>query len=78
MNNLRRIQYAKDSYLMDNNLPITEPASTFTDAALYGSDKYIKAVPKCPGSGTYNPNDGASFPTCDYMGGGVHTFAGEP
>jgi prepilin-type N-terminal cleavage/methylation domain-containing protein len=75
--NLGKIQYAKESYLMANNLPITTPAASFTDAALYGSNGFLKYKPLCPGGGggsDYAPNDGADFPTCNYNGGGVHVL----
>jgi prepilin-type N-terminal cleavage/methylation domain-containing protein len=78
MNNLRRIQYAKDSYMMDASLPISTPAASFTDAALYGPDKYLKEKPKCPGSGVYSVNDGGTLPTCNYQGGDIHSYGGDP
>lgn len=78
MNNLRKIQYAKDSYMMDASLPITTPASSFTDAIMYGPDRYLKVKPLCPGGGSYSLNDGATLPTCDYAGGDIHSYGGDP
>ncbi|MDX1931529.1 MAG: type II secretion system protein [Capsulimonadales bacterium] len=74
ISNLWKIQYAKDSYMMNNNRPNNTPASEFTDTALYG-DTGFTTRPVCPGGGSYQPNDGNVLPTCDYAGGGVHTIA---
>ncbi len=66
--NLRQIQYAKDAYLMDNNLATTV---TPADTDLYGPTKYIKVTPLCPGGGTYSIGNGNQEPTCSYNAGGV-------
>jgi general secretion pathway protein G len=76
-NNLRKMQWAKESYMMERGFGASEPEATFTDAALYGQDRYIKDKPTCPGGGTYSIGDGLSVPTCDYQGGNVHTFESE-
>lgn len=70
--NLWKIQFAKDSYMMTNNRPNTTPASEFTDDKLYGSNGFVQTKPSCPGGGTYDPHDGDILPTCDYQGGNVH------
>jgi prepilin-type N-terminal cleavage/methylation domain-containing protein len=75
--NLGKIQYAKESYMMEQNLPITTPSGAFTDAVLYGPSGFLKSKPLCPGGGggtDYQPNDGADFPTCNYGGGNVHAL----
>jgi prepilin-type N-terminal cleavage/methylation domain-containing protein len=75
--NLGKVQYAKESYMMEQNLPITTPSAAFTDAVLYGPSGFLKSKPLCPGGGggtDYVPNDGADFPTCDYGGGTVHVI----
>jgi prepilin-type N-terminal cleavage/methylation domain-containing protein len=72
--NMRRIQVAKDSYLMDYNKPADTPASAFTDEVLYGSGRYLDNKPKCPGGGTYSPNSAGEVPTCSYSGGEVHVY----
>lgn len=70
--NLRRIQWAKDCYLMDNNLPlINTPAPT----DIYGGDKYIKVEPLCPASGSYTIGSGTVDPICSI--GGSHNISGE-
>ena len=74
--NLRRVDYAKDAYLMDKNLPGSTPSSAFTDTVLYGTGGYLSAKPQCPGGGSYTPNNGDQLPTCDYRGGGVHVYDG--
>jgi prepilin-type N-terminal cleavage/methylation domain-containing protein len=69
--NLRRIQWAKDSYLMENNLPMSH---TPTAADLYGPNSFLKYTPECNGGGGYTINSGWDDPTCDYQGGGVHVM----
>ena len=68
--NLHKMEIAKNCYMMDHNLSGSAPATTFTDAALYGTNGYLKFKPTCPGGGAYNINDGATSPTCDYSSGG--------
>jgi prepilin-type N-terminal cleavage/methylation domain-containing protein len=74
--NLWKIQYAKDSYMMDNNRPHTTPESEFTDAILYGPGRYIVEKPQCPGGGQYAVGNGDTLPTCNYQGGTVHIISG--
>jgi prepilin-type N-terminal cleavage/methylation domain-containing protein len=77
MENLWKLQFAKEYYMMDSNLPGNSPASTFTDAVLYGSSGssgYLQTKPSCPGGGNYSINDGDVLPTCDYEGGNVHNI----
>jgi prepilin-type N-terminal cleavage/methylation domain-containing protein len=71
--NLHKIQVAKNCYLMDHNKSGNSPASDFTDAVMYGTNGYLRAKPLCPGGGTYSINDGPEYPTCDYNSNGhVH------
>jgi len=73
--NLNKMEIAKNCYMMDHNLGGSTPATTFTDAALYGTDGYLRAKPSCPGGGTYTINDGSTSPTCDYSNGGnIHVL----
>lgn len=72
--NLRRINFAKNSYIMANNKAPNTSASEFTDTVLYGSGGYLQSKPQCPGGGTYTVNDGGVVPTCDYSGGNVHIY----
>jgi prepilin-type N-terminal cleavage/methylation domain-containing protein len=79
--NLRKIQFAKDSYMMDRSKPATTPQSEFTDAALYGSGAtagYLEVKPLCPGGGSYIVGDGDILPGCDYSSATFpHTYSGE-
>jgi len=61
--NLRKIEWAKDAFIMDKRLNMdAEP----TPADLYPPDGsgYLKSPPKCQSSGTYSINKGSDFPTC--------------
>lgn len=67
--NLRKIQYAKDSYMMDKNKDSNTPQSAFTDTVLYGNGitgGYLASKPLCPGGGVYTAGDGDVLPVCDY------------
>ena len=72
--NLRRIQWAKDSFLMENNMPISH---TPTETDLYGPNSFLKYMPECNGGGTYTIGSGWDDPSCDYQGGGVHVMLGD-
>ena len=63
--NLRKIEWAKDAYLMDNNL---DNSASITSVNLYpvSGTGYIKTVPFCPSGGTYSINDGRTDPTCTF------------
>lgn len=75
--NLMTIHTAKEQFLMERNLPRSTPSSAFTDAELYGADRYIRVKPLCPAGGSYSLGDGDTFPTCDYLGGNTHFYTGE-
>ena len=61
--NLRKIQWAKDSWLMDNRL---EPSSIATPADLWpaAATGYLRVPPQCPSSGVYDIKSGLEDPTC--------------
>src|SRR5437870_12444924 len=48
--NLKQIQSAKEQWALETK---AAPTATPVDTDLYGTDKYIKAAPTCPNSGTY-------------------------
>ncbi len=59
--NLKQIDGAKATWALENKKGNTDtPATT----ALYGSDKYIRTEPKCPGGGTYTLNNVMTRPAC--------------
>ena len=60
--NLKQVQSAKEQWAMDTRAATT---ATPTAANLYGTDKYIKAAPLCPSSGTYTIGSMSADPTCD-------------
>ena len=70
--NLRKIEYAKDAYLMDNNL---EQETTPTAANLWPTSGtgYIKTAPQCPSNGTYTIGDGKTAPICSFGNGHIIT-----
>ena len=74
--NLRRIQYAKSTYMMEKNLPASTPESSFTSGVLYGKGKYLETAPVCPSKGTYSVGSGAADPSCSYGSGLLHTMTG--
>lgn len=71
ISNLRKIQWAKDAYLMDYHLD-TSVTPSATD--LFGADKYIKTAPLCPSGGAYTIQEGDKDPTCGV--GGDHALVG--
>ena len=60
--NLKQIDSAKQQWAMDTRAAANaaEPATT----ALYGSDKYIRAAPACPSSGSYTIGTLPVLPIC--------------
>lgn len=71
ISNLRKIQWAKDAYLMDYHL---DTSVTPSPTDLFGADKYIKAAPACPSGGAYTIQDGDTDPICSV--GGEHVLSG--
>ena len=59
--NLKQIEGAKEQWAMDTK---ASPADTPTITDLYGTDKYIKAEPQCPNSGSYTVGTVATAPVC--------------
>ena len=57
VSNLKQIQAAIEQSKMAGNSP-----SALSD--LVGKDKYIKATPTCPASGTYTLGDDTTDPSC--------------
>ena len=59
--NLKQIESAKEQWAMDNKKVATDSPATDD---LYGADKYIKAEPACPNSGSYTVGSVATAPEC--------------
>jgi prepilin-type N-terminal cleavage/methylation domain-containing protein len=59
--NLNQIETAKASWCMELKKSL---ADTPLVSDLYGTDKYIRAEPECPGGGTYSINRVDVTPTC--------------
>lgn len=63
--NLRQIEGAKHEWALENKKSSTDlPVQT----DLYGTDKYIRDEPSCPGSGTYTINLVITKPACTIAG----------
>ena len=63
--NLRQIEGAKHEWALETKKGSTDlPVQT----DLYGTDKYIREEPTCPGSGTYTINIVITKPTCSLTG----------
>ncbi len=60
--NLKQIEGAKATWALEQKKTNTDTPLT-TD--LYGSDKYIRQEPTCPGGGSYNILGVDTKPTCD-------------
>lgn len=65
--NLKKLQLAKESWAMDNNKAST---ATPTQTDLIGAALYLKVMPQCNAGGTYSLNDIGTAPTCSI--GGTH------
>ncbi len=59
--NLKQIDGAKATWALEQKQGNT---GVPTDTDLYGSDKYIRTAPTCPGGGTYTLNNVMTKPTC--------------
>lgn len=68
INNLRKIEWAKDCYLMDNNKPRD---TVITEANIYppNDTSYLKSIPYCDSGGVYTLGTGNEDPTCSYANG---------
>ena len=67
--NLRKIEWAKDAYLMDNNLD-NNTAITATNIYPASGLGYIKVAPNCPSGGSYTIGDGKTDPSCTFSTNG--------
>ena len=65
--NMKQIDGAKASWCMEFKKSLTDTPGT-TD--LYGTDKYIRVEPECPGGGTYTIGQVDAEPTCSLVAGG--------
>lgn len=74
INNLRKIDWAKDAWMMDNNkdrdVVITED-NIFPSSGL----GYLRAKPVCDAGGVYTIGNGEEDPTCSLSADG-HNLAG--
>ena len=67
--NLKQIQSAKEQWAMDTRAATTATPGT---SDLYGTDKYIKAEPLCPSSGSYTIGAMSGDPTCSKTDNGTN------
>lgn len=67
--NLHKIEWAKDQWALEYNKP---DGALPTEGDLAGSFKYLISLPSCPAGGGYTINNINISPTCDYGGGNVH------
>ena len=63
--NLYKIQWAKEQWAMENNKPSSD---TPTQSDLVGSFKFLSSLPGCPSGGTYTINSVNTLPTCSVSG----------
>ena len=66
--NLKQVEGAKATWALETKASST---ATPSDADLFGTDKYIRAKPDCPGAGTYALTAADAKPTCTI---GDHTL----
>src|SRR5262247_3983128 len=59
--NLKQIEGAKANWALENKKQNTDVPGT---ADLYGTDKYIRIEPECPGGGVYTIGTVSEVPTC--------------
>ena len=59
--NLKQIEGAKSTWALETKAAVTAVPA---DTDLYGTDKYIRQAPVCPGGGTYAVLQVADKPTC--------------
>src|SRR5512146_774299 len=63
--NLKQIDGAKATWALENK---KQNADVPVTGDLYGTDKYIRTEPGCPGGGTYDLLSVAERPTCTIAG----------
>ena len=59
--NMKQIEGAKANWALENKKQNTD---TQANSELYGTDKYIRIEPECPGGGTYTIGSVSEVPTC--------------
>ena len=69
--NLKKIQDAKVTWGFENN---KKPDSLPKDADLYGTENYLREVPKCPSQGVYAINEIKTSPSCTRAAAEGHTL----
>jgi general secretion pathway protein G len=62
--NLKQIEGAKANFALEAKLQNTDAVAT-TD--IYGTDKYIRIEPECPGGGTYTLGTVEEIPSCSLV-----------
>jgi prepilin-type N-terminal cleavage/methylation domain-containing protein len=60
--NLKQIDGAKATWALEQKKGNTD---TPADSDLYGTDKYIRTAPSCPGGGSYTMGDVQTKPSCN-------------
>ena len=63
--NLKQLEGAKATWALETKASAT---ASPTDADLFGTDKYIREKPQCPGGGTYDLTSVDAKPTCTIAG----------
>lgn len=67
--NLAKIDGAKETYALENNLTTGDPATIADlcapDSTGAAGTGYLKKTPKCPAGGAYTENAIGTDPTCD-------------
>ena len=63
--NLKQLEGAKATWALENKKSNSDSP---VDTDLFGSDKYIRDKPACPGGGTYSLEPVSDKPTCTVTG----------
>ena len=61
--NLKQVDGAKASWALEQKKSTTD---TPGDSDLFGTDKYIREKPICPGGGAYTVDEVGNKPTCSF------------
>jgi prepilin-type N-terminal cleavage/methylation domain-containing protein len=62
--NLSHIEAAKNQYIMSNNMGVFVDESDLAGGPEPLYPTYLRAIPQCPGGGTYHTGDIANIPNC--------------